>query len=256
MKRTKFNIKYREQIEHGKYRVETGDGEPVRIICWDRAREEYPIVALTKMNDYGGYERVCCVSPKGKIAAEDIELFVVKNNDTEPTEFEKAVFGVAISFHSHPEEIDESEYHSWVKERANKLLNLARQELQKESLTPVYSGRDDFNSALAKGWNTLGKAYADSGKTANDLVAMKPLYDDGFRDGFLFASSRNVKICNPDLVKQVEKLVSETTKGECTLEDLVAFNEGFHLARNIYEKTGDTEAKTPDGAEHHGTLHL
>lgn len=43
--RIPFDIKYRPEIEAGKYLVETREGEPVRIICWDRRGVE-PIVAL------------------------------------------------------------------------------------------------------------------------------------------------------------------------------------------------------------------
>ena len=35
-----FNIKYRPQIESGKYKVQTRDGSPARIICWDRHATE------------------------------------------------------------------------------------------------------------------------------------------------------------------------------------------------------------------------
>ena len=40
-----FDIKYRPQIESGEYKVETRNGLPARIICWDR-KHGYPICAL------------------------------------------------------------------------------------------------------------------------------------------------------------------------------------------------------------------
>ena len=36
MAKIPFDIKYRPQIESGEYKVETRDGKPVRIICWDK----------------------------------------------------------------------------------------------------------------------------------------------------------------------------------------------------------------------------
>lgn len=39
--RIPFNIKYRPQIESGEYRVETREGLPVRIICWDRLAKKH-----------------------------------------------------------------------------------------------------------------------------------------------------------------------------------------------------------------------
>ena len=45
MKIIPFNIKYRHEIESGKYKVQTSDGRPVRIICWDKNSDK-PIVGL------------------------------------------------------------------------------------------------------------------------------------------------------------------------------------------------------------------
>lgn len=43
--RIPFDIKYRDKIESGEYKVETRDGRPARIICWD-ANCDAPILAL------------------------------------------------------------------------------------------------------------------------------------------------------------------------------------------------------------------
>ena len=45
MKKIPFNIKYRPEIESGKYKVVTRDDRPVRILCWN-AKGEQPIVGL------------------------------------------------------------------------------------------------------------------------------------------------------------------------------------------------------------------
>ena len=46
--KVKFDIKYRQQIESGEYKVETADGRQVRIVCWDAHNpyRENDIVAL------------------------------------------------------------------------------------------------------------------------------------------------------------------------------------------------------------------
>ena len=86
-KRIPFDIKYRPEIEAGKYLVQTRDGKSVRIICWD-AESHHPIVYLVR--GLGGSELVvgCCSDgsyycPEVK-AADD--LFLIPNPDyKEPT---------------------------------------------------------------------------------------------------------------------------------------------------------------------------
>jgi len=48
MERIPFDIKYRPEIEAGKYLVETRDGREVRIDRWDWPDNDYPIVAHIK----------------------------------------------------------------------------------------------------------------------------------------------------------------------------------------------------------------
>ena len=45
-----FDIRYRDKIESGKYKVVTGKFLPVRIVCWDMSCE-LPILALVSVND-------------------------------------------------------------------------------------------------------------------------------------------------------------------------------------------------------------
>lgn len=46
--KVKFDLKYRQQIESGEYKVETANGRQVRIICWDARNwyRESDVVAL------------------------------------------------------------------------------------------------------------------------------------------------------------------------------------------------------------------
>lgn len=86
-----FDIKYSTQIESGEYKVETRDGRPVRIICWDRLSEDGDsIVAL--IND-GTNELNYFYKNTGRFltSSEDtLDLFII-TPEPELTEFEKEV---------------------------------------------------------------------------------------------------------------------------------------------------------------------
>lgn len=93
-----FDIEYRPQIESGEYKVETRDGRPARIICWDaKAKDGCSVVALlpidkSDLNDEAAYQ----FSKNGtaytsKSASEDCaDLFII-TPEPELTEFEKVV---------------------------------------------------------------------------------------------------------------------------------------------------------------------
>lgn len=58
MKTIPFDIKLRKDIQSeengykGRYKVQTREGEPVRIICWDKKDFKYPIIALVENTSY------------------------------------------------------------------------------------------------------------------------------------------------------------------------------------------------------------
>lgn len=54
-KQIAFDIKYRPEIESGKYKVVTRKGQPVRITCWD-ALGNFPLTGLVKTYDNAEYE--------------------------------------------------------------------------------------------------------------------------------------------------------------------------------------------------------
>ena len=75
--KTPFNISYRNAIESGKYSVETADGSPVRIICWNR-KGSHPIIALIGANE----EFLLSYPVTGKLGKYDssiLNLVLVKN---------------------------------------------------------------------------------------------------------------------------------------------------------------------------------
>lgn len=129
-----FDIKYRPQIESGEYKVETRNGLPVRIICWDR-KFGYPIVGLAYEKATGCESYVSAyadgtTSANGKMELSD-DLFLIT---PEPglSEFEKALSKCICDALVCPEE----DYDKWAKEYAPELLELARKELVEEHLTP------------------------------------------------------------------------------------------------------------------------
>lgn len=84
--RIPFNIKYRPEIEAGKLLVETREGKPVRIICWDR-KSYSPIVALVQ---YYESETEHSFTEMGEYVDSEtqtnLDLFLVPNPDyKEPT---------------------------------------------------------------------------------------------------------------------------------------------------------------------------
>lgn len=78
MQKIPFDIKYRPEIESGKYKVETNAGRPVRIICWD-AKSEDPLVQLPIVGliDYGKREMVFTWDIRGIYGNNDMDLIIV-----------------------------------------------------------------------------------------------------------------------------------------------------------------------------------
>ena len=122
-----FDIKYRPEIEAGKYKVVTRDELPARIICWDRNDIEYPMVALVKSKC--GEETPFTYGNMGNFftAECDNDLFLVPP-EPELTEFERA-FGEELFNEPFDEDVVEE-----IKAKSAKLLGLARKELQLEGL--------------------------------------------------------------------------------------------------------------------------
>ena len=83
-----FDIKYRPQIESGEYKVETRDGMPVRIVCWDKkADDEDCIVALVTVN--GDKERTVHFNCSGRYTPIGHQEFIIITPEPELSEDEK-----------------------------------------------------------------------------------------------------------------------------------------------------------------------
>lgn len=123
-----FDMKYRPQIESGKYKVVTEDDEPARIICWDSTIDkERPIIAIVYDGQIEQYKA------DGRYDYEydtsNYDLFII-TPEPELSEFEKEL----ESFYNHHLQVCtydnqgtvEDSLHYW----ASKLLALARKELE------------------------------------------------------------------------------------------------------------------------------
>lgn len=132
-----FDIKYRPQIESGEYKVETRDGRPARIICWDVEYyyPQYKIGALIK-NDEGedfffltekGY---FCIKESGECDSNN-DLFIVTPEE-ELTEFEEEL----ENFYNHHLQVCTYDNQGTVEDSlhdgASKLLSIAREQFIKD----------------------------------------------------------------------------------------------------------------------------
>ena len=145
--RIPFDIKYRPQIESGEYKVETRDGKPVRIICWDR-KYGYPIVGLAYEKAAGreSYVNACL---DGTAPTNGDDLFIITPEE-ELTEFEKVVKDRLWRTLEYSETFRKDE-NKWTRELAAELLSVARNQLFEEQ----YSS-DPHKTDLYK----LGKSEA------------------------------------------------------------------------------------------------
>ena len=86
--KVKFDLKYRQQIESGEYKVETADGRQVRIVCWDAHNpyRENDIVALATSSSSEGenilryYSNGHLISDSANIGNKDL-IVVIPDED-------------------------------------------------------------------------------------------------------------------------------------------------------------------------------
>ena len=125
MARIPFDLKWKPQIESGEYRVETRDGKPVRIICWDMICT-YPIVALCNIN---GEEWVFTYDTNGHFMekSDEDELFLVTTEE-KLTEFEQEVSDIVEYCKLNGENVASS----YAKRHAKSLLSYAREQFIKD----------------------------------------------------------------------------------------------------------------------------
>lgn len=160
-----FDIKFRPQIESGEYKVETRDGRPARIICWDVESVDLniKIVALIKSENY---EVPYYFTESGAFWIEEVgeedssnDLFII-TPEPELTEFEKGIKRgfLCAGLEDVPTGI--------IKDTAKELLELAKKELD-------YEKRKDLSCSYKIGFRD-GKAegYKEAMKEFKELPAL------------------------------------------------------------------------------------
>lgn len=125
MKKVPFDLSFKEDIIAGKVSVVTRDDKAVRIICFNRSSDTNPIVALVKD---GEVEKTFCYKTNGCLFdtqnSLSTDLFILTNEpDSNLTDFEEAVqeFMYRVIHRTTGK----------VKEEAQKLLSVARMEIEK-----------------------------------------------------------------------------------------------------------------------------
>ena len=158
-----FDIKYRPQIESGEYTLETRDGRPVRIICWD-CNNYNPIIALadkTEMwnGDKNEYIISCCIDGRYTPNCESQDDLFIITPEEELTDFEQEVSDIVEYCKKNGENVVKG----YAKRHAKTLLYFAEKELSAK-----YKVSSDLNGFA------YGKGYEDGKKEAlNDLPKWK-----------------------------------------------------------------------------------
>lgn len=173
MAKIEFNIKYRQEIESGKYKVVTSTNKPVRIICWDRVDNNGQFKDLklcVLINDEIGGESCYYYHLSGKpwLGNKDGDLFIL-TDEPELTDFEKELGGIAQAWVDKRAELTKE----CIKVHAERLLKVARKQLQPEidaeidktyknadkvqyergkedAIKELYGGKEDYKDAIAE----------------------------------------------------------------------------------------------------------
>lgn len=130
MAKIPFDIKFRPQIESGKYKVVDNDNHNIRIICWDMKSEKkygYCIVGLVEFGPNHEESTYYTIDGKARLMDKHPCLFIVTPEE-EMTEFEKACMKLYNEGRDDGLSGDKLSNES-VKESAAELLTLAREEL-------------------------------------------------------------------------------------------------------------------------------
>ena len=135
----KFDMKYRREIESGKYKVVTADDRPVTIERWDM-KGNSPVLAsmMVSVYDYGWdensweEERAFSYGKEGTCSSmcpldTNSQLFIETGDDL--TEAERMVFHMINDHVYNHDSITEEEVHEWMEEN---FMPVLRKELDDE----------------------------------------------------------------------------------------------------------------------------
>lgn len=177
-----FDIKHRDKIESGEYKVVTRGGSPVRIVCWDyRSSGHFPIIGIV---DDGNVETNYSYQENGRMLKNHectCDLFIV-TPEGGLTEFEKCVIDTMVHLdNGEYNEIGASKFatiHEWAKDFAHKLLDNAREEIErapvvftKEELTEFEQGIENLLN-LADGEGHARPSVEKTKEVAKELLEL------------------------------------------------------------------------------------
>lgn len=110
MAKVKFDLKYKDDIIKGSVKVETRDGQPVRIVCWDWS-EKYPILGRVDEE----YPSPCLWKADGTFGDEacELDLFVIME-DKEPTAYELLFDSIIAKASCINTDITFETFHKWM----------------------------------------------------------------------------------------------------------------------------------------------
>ena len=176
-----FNIKFRPQIESGEFKVETRDGKPARIICWDRfAIEPYDkcniIVLVTFGNNsesaYYYYQDGHLWDKSNDEGDSNLDLFII-TPEPELTEFEQEL----VNFFNERNAIlpdkdgvyNKHDCNELLHKSANKLLELAKKEICKGCsanlegyIKGITAANKDYQQGYMDGYKKAEEDYKQS----------------------------------------------------------------------------------------------
>lgn len=128
MKKIPFDIKYRTEIESGKYKVETKSGRPVKIIYWER-QGDMPIIGIVSEHRFGNdFEIIDTYRIDGTSAYEGAGSLIIVTDEPAMSELEYTLYEWLVEDTGHS--LSNDEYVEIAKIRAFTILGLVKKELQ------------------------------------------------------------------------------------------------------------------------------
>jgi len=119
MKTIPFDIKYRPQIESGKYKVITDKGNQVRVLDWNLNRCRRNDIVCAVKAESSDNETVQIYYDNGVMVSNGISRLKIETDEPEFTEFEKAVNDLLNRFGLYVED------DNVIRKEAEKLLKIA-----------------------------------------------------------------------------------------------------------------------------------
>lgn len=181
-----FDVKYRPQIESGEYKVETRDGDSVRIVCWDR-KGNYPVLGLL-LNEESNTEFTLSVSEGGRFIDDTVvsgdDLFLI-TPEPELTEFERRLAELMYSgcdLEGMLEvEGEDGVVTSTIKHAAKELLDLALKELENSGQVHCKSFDAGYDAGMKEALKDLPRwKMAHRTKSPLPEILGNRLYIDGY----------------------------------------------------------------------------